>query len=316
MTRSLTLLDSALVDRRTVDKLLQTVVFFADSVAIRASFEIAPSAHERAPHLVRRIEELHEAGLLRLWCHEYETDDAGRVTAPSPFGQVVRRADLVVPRDRLGRSLAEMDTVLRSIREEAYRRQVGGREALRQGTAEIVGLRSHLASLVVSAELDQDGLLTNPAARDHLVRHVRTPSNERFETAVVADVVARLGLGALDQLTLDQIIEARRYHADFRRLLDKSLLAVARGVDPVITPAATAKELAERYRATVAEFARPDSGAGLAQDVVWDLLGAAVPSTMLFKHGVQALRWRRAVDRARPFLLLMYLERALHGRRG
>ncbi|GHJ17067.1 hypothetical protein [Micromonospora sp. AKA38] len=310
MTRSLTLLDSGLVDPHTIDRVLQSVVFFSDRVVLRASFEVASVYRERAGEINRRVDELHEAGLLRLWGHEYEVDDGGRVRYGPSSGRR-RRADLVIPQGQMRTSLTRMDEVMRAIREEAYRRHDGDRGSLRQGAAEIVSLRNHMASLVISSELGQDGMLSNPAVRTELTRHLGRPQPERFEAAVVRDVLAQLQIGTLDQLNVDQILESRRYNAGFRTLLDESLSAVARGHDPVLTPEATARELARRYRETVAEFARPRIGGQVIQEVVWDVLGATVPSTVVLKYGLRALTWRKAVQRARPFLLLMHLERSL-----
>ncbi len=310
MARSLTLLDSGVIDAHTIDKLLQSVVFFSDQIVLRASFEIAWSHRQRAAEIGRRIDELHEAGLLRFWGHEYELDDGGKVR----FGRGAtrgRRADLVIPQGQLRESLIRMDEVMRSIREEAYQSVAAGQLTLRQGAAEIVSLRNHMASLVISSELEQDGLLSNPAVRTQLAASAARPSGERFDAAVVRDVLGQLQIGSLDQLTVTQIVESRRYNEDFRTLLDDSLLAVSRGYDPVLTPEATARELASRYRQTVAEFARPTVAHQTVEEVVWDLLGATVPSTVVFKYGLRALTWRKAAQRARPFLLLMHLERAL-----
>ncbi|WP_433385051.1 hypothetical protein [Micromonospora sp. KLBMP9576] len=308
MTRSLTLLDSGLVDPHTLDKVLQSVVFFSDRIVLRASFEVAAAYRERAPEINRRVDELHEAGLLRLWGHEYEVDDAGRVR----FGRGPRqgrRADLVIAQGQMRESLIRMDEVMRAMREEAYQRAEGGPSTLRQGPAEIVSLRNHMASLVISSELRQDGMLSNPAVKAQLARSIGQPPSERFEATVVRDVLGQLEIGSLAQLDVDQIIESRRFNADFRTLLDESLLAVSRGYDPVLTPEATARELIRRYRDTVAEFARPRVAGQVAQEVVWDVLGATVPSTIVFKYGLRALTWRKAVQRAKPFLLLMHLER-------
>ncbi|MFY1623055.1 hypothetical protein ACN261_26775 [Micromonospora sp. WMMD723] len=314
MNRSLTLLDSGVIDARTIDKVLQSVLFFSDQVVLRASFEIAASHRQRAAEINRRVDELHEAGLLRLWGHEYEVDDAGRVRVGRgvPTG---RRADLVLAQGRLRENLIRMDEVMRGIREEAYRSVAAGRPVLRQGAAEIVSLRNHMASLVISSELEQDGLLANPAVGAQLATSVARPPAERFDAAVVRNVLGQLQLGSLDQLTVPQIVESRRYHADFRRLLDESLLAVSQGYDPVLTPEATAREIARRYRETVAEFARPRVAHQAVEEVVWDVLGASVPATVVLKYGLRALTWRRAAQRARPFLLLMHLERALGVRR-
>lgn len=311
MTRSLTLLDSGVVDPRTIDKILQSIVFFADRLAMRASFEVAAGYRERSAEITRRIEELHEAGLLQFWGHEYEVDDAGRVVVGRGAGRG-RRADLVIPQDQLRESLIRMDEVMRATREEAYRSMGSG--ALRQGAAEIVSLRNHMASLVISAELRQDGMLSNPAVKTQLVNGLDRPRPERFDAAVVRDVLAELRIGPLDQLSIDQIVASRRFNAGFRALLEKALLAVARGYDPVLTPEAIARELARRYRETIAEFARPRPGSQTTQEIIWDVLGATVPGTVVFKYGLRALTWRKEINQARPFLLLIHLERAL-GRR-
>lgn len=308
MTRSLTMLDSGLVDPQTIDKVLQSIVFFSDRIVLRASYEVAAAHRERGAEIDRRINELHEAGLLRLWGHEYEVDDGGRVR----YGRGAlegRRADLVIPQRQMRESLTRMDEVMRAIREEAYQRVESGSAALRQGPAEIVSLRNHLASLVISSELEQDGMLSNPAVKAQLIKSAGRPQPDRFEAAVVRDVLGELQIGSLDQLSVDQVIESRRYNADFRDLLDQSLLAVSRGYDPVLTPEATARELTRRYRETVAEFARPRFAGQIGQEVVWDVLGATVPPTIVFKYGFRALSWRKAVRRAKPFLLLMHLER-------
>ncbi|RGC67641.1 hypothetical protein C5N14_17830 [Micromonospora sp. MW-13] len=309
MTRSLTLLDSGVIDSHTIDKLLQSVVFFSDRVVLRASFEVATPYRERTVEIDRRIDDLHDAGLLKLWGHEYELDDSGRVRVGRAAGRG-RRADLVIPQGQLRESLTRMDEVMRAVREEAYRPAEGAARPLRQGAAEIVSLRNHMASLVISSELQQDGMLTNPAVRTHLANSLGHQPAERFEAAVVRDVLGQLRIGSLNQLSVAQIVEARRLNGAFRALLDDSLLAMARGYDPVLTPEATARELTRRYRETVAEFARPRVARQAVEEVAWDILGATVPSTVVFKYGLRALTWRKAAQRARPFLLLMHLERA------
>lgn len=309
MTRSLTLLDSGLVDTHTIDRVLQSVVFFSDRVVLRASFEVPAAYRNRAAEINRRVDELREAGLLGFWGHEYEVDDGGRVR----FGQGAkrgRRADLVIPQGQMRESLTRMDEVMRAIREEAYRRTETDTRTLRQGAAEIVSLRNHMAALVISSELRQDGMLSNPAVKAQLTRSLGRPQPQRFEAAVVREVLEELQIGSLDQLSVDQIVESRRYNAGFRSLLDESLLALSRGLDPVLTPEATARELSRRYRETIAEFARPRVAGQVAHEVVWDVLGATVPSTVVFKYGLRALTWRKAAQRAKPFLLLMHLERA------
>ncbi|WP_434740422.1 hypothetical protein [Micromonospora sp. SH-82] len=311
MQRSLTMLDSGLVGHRTIDRLLQAVIFFADSIAIRSSYEVAAVDRADARLIERRIDELREQGFVKLWAHEYEVDDAGRAGNPTDGDAVRRPADLVVPASTLGVSLGEMDEVMRSIRESAYGREPGERSPLRQGTAEIVGLRNHLASLVISAELNQDGMLTNPAVRTALTSTFRARPGEGFQAAVVREVIGQLQLGSLVNLTAEQVETCRRFSADFRTLLDESVVAVARGLDPVISPENTARELMTRYRAISTEYALPRLGPQVGGEIVWDVLGATLPPSIVLKYGVKAFTWRKIAKEVRPYLLLMHLERAL-----
>lgn len=310
MERSVTMIDSGVIDTRAIDKILQSIVFFADSIAIRATYEVA--SPETAKNIDRRIRVLQEQGFLKLWAHEYEVDDAGYARNPRRQNSVRRIADLVVDKGELANSLGEMDEVLRNIREEAYRDVFEGHRPYRQGVGEIISLRSHLASLIISSELNQDGLMTNPATRTALAGLLR--SDEKFHSAVVREVLGELNLGSLTRLSPDQILECRRYSSDFRILLDESLLAVARGNDPVLTPEATARELAARYKAISAEYALPKLGNQIAGELFWDVLGASLPASVFLKYGVKAFRWRKAAAEIRPYLLLMHLERSLQNR--
>lgn len=311
MERSLTMLDSGLIGHKTIDRLLQAVIFFADSVAIRSSYEVAATDRADSRLIERRIDELREQGFVKLWAHEYEVDDAGRARNPTVVDGVRRPADLVVPESTLGVSLGEMDEVMRSIRESAYGDGPSDVPRLRQGTAEIVGLRNHLASLVISAELNQDGMLTNPAVRSALTATFRAQPAEGFQSAVVREVVGQLRLGSLVDLSAEQVEQCRRFSADFRTLLDESVVAVARGLDPVISPENTARELLSRYRAITAEFALPRLSAEVGDEIFWDVLGATLPPSLVLKYGVKAFTWRKIAREVRPYLLLMHLEHAL-----
>ncbi|MEU0209795.1 hypothetical protein ABZ235_01480 [Streptomyces canus] len=319
MSRSLTLLDSGVIDARSIDRILQAVIFFADSVAIRATYEPARTGSSSDARALRHhVDSLHEQGLIKFWAHEYEVDDGG-TTIPSRPSAIRRQADLVIVRSHMSHRIGEMDELMRRIREEAYGDRLDARPRLRQGTAEIVGLRNQLASLVISSELNQDGMLSNPALRAALSRNFRGGQGGSFESAVVAELVGQLHLGPLTDLTPEQVEESRRYVSGFRHVLDESLLAVAHGVDPELTPTAIAREIVSRYRTIMSEIARPRHGAQLTEDVVWDVIGATVPGSIMLKYGISALRWRREVAGVRPFLLLMQLDRALgeggHGRR-
>ncbi|WP_030443126.1 hypothetical protein [Actinoplanes subtropicus] len=309
MSRVLTLLDSGTVDLKTIDRVLQSVVFFADAVAVRASYKVAGLDKPRARQIDRRLTDLHEQKLISLWAHEYEVDDAGRVRAPFLPGSDRRTADVVVEAAGLAERLSEMNDMLRVSREEAYRRHPG--RLLRQGVAEVVSLRNQLSSLVISAELGQDGLLGNPATRSILLQPSGADRPATFREAVAQEVVGRLRLGPLSMLTPDEIAVARRHNAGFRRLLDDSLLAVSQGMDPLITPEAAAQEIVNRYRETTTRMnLRSETGA-LAADVAFDVLGMVMPPSVLVKYALNAFTWRRRVKEAQPYLMLLHLERRL-----
>ena len=310
MERSLTLVDSGSVGPLVVDKIVQAVVFFADAIAVRASYEpVAADEHQRR-EIERKISSLREQGFVRLWAHEYEVNDAGLTRSLGSHSNSRRQADMVVPQAALRPDLVETDELMRSIREQAYDAEGTAQRRLRQGTAEIVWLRSQLASLMICSELAQDGLLTKPAAGRALAHNFKPPKTESFQSAVVTEVVGKLGLGSLNHLTPDQILECRRYSSDFRVLFEESLVAVASGVSPVLTPEAVASEVVNRYRTIVTEFARPHPVRELGSEVLWDVAGATLPASIVLKYGLKALKWRKEVEAIRPFLLLMQLERS------
>ena len=308
MTRVLTLMDSGELDFRTIDRILQSVVFFADAVAVRASYRV--SAHDRAvsKKIDRRLDELREQKLISLWAHEYEVDDRGQVRAEFASPQNRRHADLVVGAAGLRERLTEMNEMLRVGREEAYRRHP--ERPLRQGVAEIVSLRNHLSSLVISSELRQEGLLANPVAGT-VFRRGAPSGRVNFREAVAREVIAQLRLGPLTRLTADEIAKARRYNAGFRRLLDDSLIAVSQGMNPVITPEAAATEIVTRYRQITNRLSRRSEAGRTTTDITFDVLGMALPPSILVKYLLTAFSWRRGVSATRPYLMLMHLEQGL-----
>jgi hypothetical protein len=309
--RSLTLLDGGVIDDRSIDRILQAIVFFADSVAVRSTYEVPRPYREREIEIQKRLDSLREQGFLKLWAHEYEVDDTGYARGRGLVTGSRRPADLVVSEKELRASLNEMDAVLRSVREEAYRDGSDSRHPFRQGTAEVVGLRNQLSSLVISSELKQDGLIANPALRRTLIDAARPVAESSFQLAVVRDVVSRLRIGSLTQLTADQLVECRRYSAGFRELLEESLLSVAGGMHPVLTPEAIAQELISKYRAITSEYSIPKLAQEMGDELLWDVAGATIPATIVLKYGFKAFQWRRAAMEVRPYLLLMHLERAL-----
>ncbi|NKZ04346.1 hypothetical protein [Actinomadura latina] len=314
MERSLTMLNGSLMDMRAIDRILQAVIFFADSIAIRATYETDPTDVGQSRDLSYLINNLREQGFIKLWAHEYEVNDAGYARSPRGAGGESRPADLVVDRDALAANMTEMDQMFRGMREHAYESSPRGhRRPLRQGVGEIINLRGHLASLVISSELNQDGLLASQATHNALVNGAR--SSEPFGPGVVREVLSLLQLGSLANLSPDQILECRRYSSDFRSLLDDSLLAVARGSDPVLTPEATARELVGRYKAISSEYALARGEGRRSGGFLWEILGASLPTSLAIGAGDRTFKWRKDEAEMKPYLLLMHLERALAGGR-
>jgi hypothetical protein len=306
------LFDDGLIGIRALDRMVQAMVFFADTVAIRASYDIPNSDRHQAVILNRRLRELRDQGLVVFWAHEYEVNSAGLIEAKyAPAGES-RPVDLVVERDNFRSRLGEMNEILRNTREEAYLRH----PALpgRQGIAEVVDLRSQLTSLLVSAELGSHGLLADAAAGRLLARRQPSVEGPTFQQEVAREVVGQLQLGGLGSLTFGQIQTIRNFGDGFRRLLDESLIAVSRGMDPVITPRAAATHILHQYDEIRARYGLGSGRGEITSEVVWDVAGMALPPTVLLKYAMKIFAWRRSVNELRPFLMLLHLER--NARRG
>jgi len=312
--RSLCLLDSGVIDMQSIDRIAQAAVFFADSIAIRATYEVARSESARAQEIEWKLDSYRELGIVRFWAHEYEIDDGGYAHNPQAETAVRRVTDLVVERDSFSTEIAKMDEWVNEARSAAYEK--GDSEGdLRQGTAEVVGFRDNLGSLVLSSELDQDGLLTNPAMRSRLGRRSSSIGYEEFQSAIARDVVEKLSIGPLSMLSADEIDRAKRYSMGFRRLLDEALIATSKGVNHTITPGLVADEIAEEYRLIREEFAPTAGGVDLVQDMGWDLLTALVPASLWAKFTFKTYRWRKRSKELEPFLLLMQLGRIVNEHR-
>lgn len=311
MTRSLALLDSAIVDVNSLDRMLQAIVFFSDQVMIRSSYSARPQSGYLASDIEAKIRALHEAGLVKFWAHEYEINSLGKTESRTTDGHKISRSiDCVVVRSEFVEGVSKADEFMRSAREEAYRSQ-GPLGGFRQGTAEIVGFRNQLNSLVLASELSQDGLLSNPASRVGLVDQVRSAGSERFDGAVVSEVVRKLSLGSLAALSVDQAIEARKYSQDFRKILEASLIEAARGMDPTITPEKTAELIVERFNEVINEYLPKGARKEALSEASWDLAGLLVPSSIFAKYGFLAFKWRKQERDLRPFVLLTHLRRSL-----
>ena len=299
------ILNSAVIDDVELDRIIQSALFFSDAVVVRASHELKDGPSRTAGGVEHQLRELRDAGLVRYWAHEYE------VTGPTglrlPKG---RPADLVVSRSSFREKIAETDEYMRSTRERAYRSRADA-SSLRQGTAEIVGLRDNLNQLVIANELEQSGLLTKRLSRQSFRRPRRVDDSGRsaFSEGVVRDVVSGLEIGSLSALSVEQILSAREHSKDFRKLIDRSVVDVSRGSSTVITAKATAELILQRYRDIVSEYLPQGVQDEVASEMMWDVSGVFVPPTIGLKWAIKSFEWRRQDRAVRPFLLLTQLQR-------
>lgn len=308
MTRSLAAIDSAVVNESLLRKIMQSLIFFGDTVAVRATYTLPHGLSVNTGHEIDyRVSELREAGLVKLWAHEYELDRQGRSRNPSDPAKIRRDVDLVVDRNEFGTRMASLDEQLRNDREIAYTHG-DQQDRPRQGTAEIVALRSLTSTMLLASELNQDGIVANPGVRHNLATAFRV--ERTFDRAVVSGVEDLLGLPVPLQLSVDEILRCRQVAHGFRKLVDTSLVAAANGSEyTTVTATEVAVEVVESYREMLRTAATRRFGiADIGGEAFWDVIGASLPPTMILKYGLKAIRWRREAAKISPFLLLMYLD--------
>jgi hypothetical protein len=310
MARNLAAIDSAIVGEPVLRRVMQSLIFFGDTVAVRATYALPYGlSSNTANDIEYKVSELQEAGLVRLWAHEYELDRRGRARNPSDPAGHGRHADLIVDRTEFGTRMASLDEQLREDRELAYQ-QGDNEDRPRQGTAEIVALRSLTSTMLLASELNQDGIVANPGVRHDLRTAFRVDGT--FNRAVVSSVQDLLNLPVPLHLSVDEILRCREMVDGFRALVDSSLAAAARGGQfRTITADAVATEVVDSYREALASAARGRFGvAGIGSEAFWDVVGNALPPSLILKYGLRVFRWRREAKDLSPFLLLMYLDSA------
>lgn len=275
---------------------MQAALFYADSVSLRATV----TATSEDPLLERRLRELTELGIVTTWAHEYEVDsrgipksDYGRLLLTSPATRVLSLEE--------GRQLAlDVDRDLDAGRELAYQDQPG---VLREGVSELVQLRRSLALLRLTETLDADGVITRSEARSGIAAMIEsgTRATAGYQR-VVNEIVARCSFEPLIGLPPEAIRRCRAAMPDFRARLTNALREPT-AHQQVDTPAELARTILTEYR-------RLDRDAGVDPvDAAWDVIGAALPSTVLSRLLGKRFSWFRGTKRLRPFVLIGRLSR-------
>lgn len=296
----LALVDETTISADVLERVLQSLLFASDSVAIRATYRVgSQSAVER------RLEELNEQGRLTLWAHEHEMHNLDRGTVLAPESERERLVSIVVPQGAFAERMRTADESISANLEQAYDRLGPG---TRQGVAEVVVLRRQVGALMLASILERDGILARRSPKSLInAQFRRRDASLREEVAV--DVLRRLRVGSLLNLSAAKFDELRGYTADFRRLLDRSILKAA-SAHPVVRPTDVADELLATYTAILEELRPEGVVKPLIAEGVWDVVGTVVPPTLPMKYGLKALALRRASDSVRPFLLLAGLQAA------
>lgn len=300
MPYELALVDETTISIDVLERILQSLLFAADSVALRGTFRVGGESA-----VDRRVEELREQGRVTLWAHEHELHNPDRGTVVAPESGKERVISILVPRNAFAERMAIADDSISENLERAYD-AVG--EHARQGVAEVVALRRQVGALTIAAILQQDGILARRSPKSLInAQFRRQGASLREEVAV--DVMRRLRIGRLSTLASDEFDELRGYTADFRRVLDRAIVQAASG-HPVVRPADVANELLSMYRAILNELQPAGVVKPLAGEAAWDVVGTVIPATLPMKYGLKGLALRRASDRVRPFLLLAALQTA------
>jgi hypothetical protein len=276
-----------------LERIYQTIMFYADSVSLRATSQV-PNDDSA---IVLRLQQLKEIGAIRTWAHEYEVDDAGCVRLEAwrkIFGGAV---DQVLPLPEVKALVQQVDDDLDVTDTPA------GQSSLREGVAELVQFRQSVIGLRLTDALAADGLLTG---RDY--SSLLAP--ERFRSAaqgdqfgpVVQTIISLCTFQPLSDLPLKAIVDCREHMPAFRRYLRKKVEE-----SPDKTADQLAREVVTEYQELLERYAKGHEISGLSLDISWDVVGAILPPAILMKYITKPVEWSVKRHDFRPFLLLSRL---------
>lgn len=280
------------IDRHTLERIMQAILFYAESVSIRA----AATASDEDRRVTRRINELVDLGAIGTWSHEYELDRRERPVRGGP-GHILpgRAPDQVIAVETARDLIREVDDELARLRAPAESRP----KSLRQGVAEVVQFRHSMSVLRLTDHLGANGVMTASQDRSHLLTTIEraTTATDRREK-IVRELVSRCSFGSLSDLPLEAIVDCRRETSRFGALLEQHIAGS--------TPEAPAVDLA---KAILSEYqrvkgARPGAPRDPAGTPTWDIVGAVLPSAVVVKAMGTRIEWFRHRRAARPFVLL------------
>lgn len=289
---------SLLIDDMTLERVMQAVLFYADTVTVRATATLP----ETSKVTYRRLNELIDMGAVRTWAHEYELARGGRIRVGDRRTVITRDPHHVIPMEITRTLRLRIDEELTENRDLPYSPGTG----LREGVSEIVQLRHSMSTFRLADILDAGGLLAGGRERSPIIRSVeRTTVPVDPREAVVREVVGRCSFGELSDLPLSAVEDCRRAMPRFSNLLAQRLSADGTsGHD--LTPAELAGMIVAEYR-KVRPPARPSRNSPV-EGAAWDVVGAVLPHAVVVRTMGRQIEWFRYRGIARPFMLLGKLQ--------
>jgi hypothetical protein len=270
-----------------VERIIQAGLFYADTVAVRATATLQDTSRVR-------VAELADIGLMTTWAHEYEVTDGGRIRDPGSRRIVSSHPDNVVGLDVMRSMAAEIDDELRTDRELPY---AAGQGALREGISEIVQLKHAISLLRMTELLDLDGVIADSTVGAQFAGGVVTAGERRAN--VVRELVSHCRFGSLAELPVTVIDECRRSMPKFRAFLDQMLSEEG--------PERPAVEIAAEIHDTYLDLIASGRNGAAREQKSWDVVGSVLPSSVIISVLDRQIRWFRHRGRRRPFLLLSQL---------
>lgn len=286
---------SLTIARPELERVMQAVLFYSDTVMIRAS----AAAHPRDPLVYQRMNELADMGLLSTWAHEYELAASGRPLKPQ-WGQLITDAvpAHVVTAEASRNIVNAVDQELSGDHALPY-----SNVELREGVSEVVQLRHSITSLRLTGYLDADGIVGGSPGRSALIAQVQQAATSASAAEAVArEVVGRCSFGPLSELPIKAIEDCRREMPRFRRYLEDNL--IERDTGEARDPRRVAELILSEYR----KINRREPLRPPAEDT-WDVVGMVLPHEVIVKAVGARIEWLKYQGaKRRPFILLGKLQ--------
>lgn len=274
-----------------VERLYQSAMFYADSVAIRAS----ANCHS-AEWLQRKVKELREIGALKTWAHEYEVTDGGLLKRSYSSGIFDGPCDFVITPEQSKTVVESLDDAILPERESIYSKKLSSRE----GVGELVQCRQSLICVSLGASLGLDGVAASNRRNSGVWHDIKTVADPGTVQAVATKVVDVCKFDRLASLPVAAVVECRKHMPAFRDYIEQ--ITDGRKAPDAM---AVANHLLEEYESISCEFQSPmpDEPSELSNRS-WEVLGFKLSKSILLKGIKRAFSWNSGKESYHPLLLI------------